>query len=609
MPQTAPPLLSLRDISLAFGGHPLFQDLSLHIGPGDRLTLLGRNGAGKSSLMKVIAGITDGDSGERFLQPGTTVTYLEQEPSLGGYATLGAYIASAIDDASGAEDYRIAPTIDALQINADAPTDGASGGEARRAALARALVQNPDILLLDEPTNHLDIPTIEWLEGALSAMRCAMVLISHDRHFLGKLAKGCLWLERGQVIRFDGKFGDFPAWQERWLEAEATAQHKMDRLIKAEARWAVEGISARRKRNMGRVRRLADLRKDRAARIQPRGSVSMSVQTDSKGGKKVLDIQGLSKGYGDRTLFADLDFIIERGDRLAIIGPNGAGKSTLIGCLLGTTAADTGTAKLGTGLTPMIIDQKRSALEGDKTVAEILTGGSGDWVVSETGEKRHVSSVMKDFLFDPGVMNTPVSALSGGERNRLLLARGLMNPTNLMVLDEPTNDLDMDTLDLLVDLLGDYMGTLILVSHDRDFIDQVATTTLMLDGMGGAVFNAGGYRDIAAPGAGYLSSADKAKTQGSQSQGSAGQGGRPKSQIKKLSYKDQRELDSLPDQIKDLEVRISGYEAALAEGDFYSRDPDGFANMSAALTSAQEALETAEMRWLELLELEESLKS
>lgn len=601
------PLLSLKDIGLSIGSRTLFKDLSLHIMPGDRVTLVGRNGAGKSTLLKVMADALEPDTGERLTPKGLTVSYLAQEPDIGPANTLEDFVLSGLLDSQEGEDYRAAPLMAALSIRGNRAIATASGGEVRRAALARALISEPDLLLLDEPTNHLDIVAIEWLEDYLVRTRTAYVLISHDRALLSKLARATLWLDRGQVRRFDGSFSDFPAWQEGELEREALERHKLNKLIAEETRWSVEGISARRKRNMGRVRRLHDLRAQRRAQIQDPGKVKLSADSAATSGKLVFEAKSISKAYGEKTLFQDLSFRVQRADRLALIGPNGAGKTSLVTMLLGDTEPDNGSLKRGTNLHPLVLDQKRDGLKDSATVAEVLSGGSGDWVVASDGSKKHVRSVMKDFLFSPDHANSPVSTLSGGERNRLLLARGLVNPSNLMILDEPTNDLDLDTLDLLVELLADYQGTLILVSHDRDFIDQLATTSLVLDGKGGAHFCAGGFTDAQNQlGGAFWSSvtgpiiaSQKAETPAVK---------RPASRAK-LSYKDQRELDTLPADIETLEARKAALEAKLAEPDLFKRDPDAFAAASKELGTIGDSIEAKEIRWLELEELQELLAS
>lgn len=618
----APPLLSLTDCSLRLGPTPLFERLSLAIAPGERLTLLGRNGSGKSTLLKLIARLVDSDSGSLFLQPGTTVRYLPQEPDASAYPDLRRYIESGLAASEADEIYRAEPLMSALDIRPDARPAEVSGGELRRAALAQVLIGAPDILLLDEPTNHLDLAATLWLEDQLAAWRGAYVLVSHDRALLRRLARGALWLDRGQVRRFAGAFDDFGAWQEAELAREATAQHKLDRHIKAETRWSVEGISARRKRNMGRLRALKALRKERAEQIAAPGSAVMTAKNAATGGSRVFEVRDIAKSFGERSLFSGLSFRLMRGDRLGLIGPNGAGKTTLVKILLGEVLPDSGSVRCGTGLQPMIIDQRRALLNDNQTAGDVLTGGSGDWVVSPDGDKRHVSTVLKDFLFDPGVARQPVSALSGGERNRLLLARGLTSPSNLMILDEPTNDLDLDTLDVLIDLLANYTGTLLLISHDRDFLDQLVTQSLVLDGTGGAGFCAGGYSDAraqlpdlmaraagqeqggqaAAPGA-LLPAAPAAPAP------AAAATPRRKTAPARLSYKDQRELDRLPAEIETLADKISALEAALGDPELFARDSARFTRLSTALAKTQEQLAAREERWLELEEKRETLSA
>jgi len=606
----APPILSLRDLSLAYGATPLFQQLELHVGGSDRITLIGRNGTGKSTLMKVMAGRVQADSGERFMQPGLNIAYLEQEPDTAGYATLGAYMASGLPAAHRDEFYRVEALAPDLNVNLDADPAASSGGEVRRAAIIRAILSEPDLLLLDEPTNHLDINAIMWLENYLKGWRGALILISHDRSFLRALATSVLWLDRGQIRRYDGPFDGFDTWQEEQFALEAERLKKLDKKIAEETRWSVEGISARRTRNQGRMRALYALREERRNVIRPTGSVDMAVKAGDASGKVVIEANDVSKAYDDKALFSGVNLRVLRGDRLGLIGPNGAGKSTMLKILLGDISSDTGSVKLGTNLTPLIIDQNRADLNEDLTVAEVLTGGRGDWVISDDGSRKHVKSYMSDFLFDKSMANTPVSSLSGGERGRLLLARGFVNPTNLMVLDEPTNDLDMDTLDLLVDLLAEYQGTLILVSHDRDFLDRIVTQSLVLEGDGSATVYAGGHSDYLAQkklsGAAAPVKADKASSSKPSATVTPITAAKPKKQ-NKLSYKDQRELDMLPEQVEILSHQIDEAEARLADPDFYTKDPAGFNALGKELAKLRDEVEEKEMRWLELEELKDSL--
>lgn len=603
----APPLLSLTDIELHWGSAPVLDALEMHIGANDRLCIIGRNGAGKSTLMKVIADLIQADGGKRWLQPGTTVTYLPQEPDATGFETLRDYIVDGLP--AGEEDmtYKADVLIDDLGINEAADTNTASGGELRRAALARTLISEPDILLLDEPTNHLDIAVIEWLEGYLRNWRGAMVLISHDRTFLQNLSSGCLWLDRGKIRRFDGPFDKFDAWQQKVFAEEADALKKLDKVIKEETRWSVEGISARRTRNQGRLRRLHAMRDERRNIIHAKGDVTISLGGGKKSGVRVIEAKGISKSYEGRQLFADFSTRIARGDRIGIIGPNGAGKSTLLKTLLGEVTPDDGTVELGSNLQPIIIDQKRAALKDDISVMDVLTGGGGDWI--HIGDEiRHVMTYLKEFLFDASQARTPVSSLSGGERNRLLIAANFAKKSNLMVLDEPTNDLDIDTLDLLQEVLADYNGTILLVSHDRDFLDRVVTSTIVLEGDGTIMEYPGGYSDYRTQRASSQKT-DSAFDMGRKQKSKVVPLSAGKKNKKKLSFKDQHALDILPAEVETLSMQISELEAQLSDPSLYSKDPDAFARISDELTAKRDTLDAKEMRWLELEELKDSFSS
>ena len=598
----APPLLSLKDIELHWGADPVLDALEMHIGVNDRLCIIGRNGAGKSTLMKVIAGLIEADGGERWLQPGTRVAYLPQEPNAEGYTSLKNYIIGGLPEEAADMAFKADALIADLGINGEAEPKTSSGGELRRAALARTLITEPDIMLLDEPTNHLDINAIEWLEGYLQTWRGAMVLISHDRTFLQNLSSGCLWLDRGKIRRYDGSFDKFDAWQQKVFAEEAEALKKLDKVIKEETRWSVEGISARRTRNQGRLRRLHALRDERRNILHAKGDVTISLGGGEKSGARVIEAKGISKAFEGRDLFSDFSTRITRGDRIGILGPNGAGKSTLLKTLLGDVEPDSGSIKLGTNLQTIMIDQKRAALKDDMTVMDVLTGGRGEWI-NIGDETRHVMTYLKEFLFDASQARTPVSSLSGGERNRLLIAANFAKKSNLMVLDEPTNDLDMDTLDLLQEVLADYQGTILLVSHDRDFLDRVVTSTIVLEGDGSITEYAGGYSDYKAQKAGAKRTIVQEK---------------PKAKVvpitkaapkkaTKLSYKDQRELDLLPAEVETLSMQISELEARLSDPDLYAKDSNAFSAISDELSAKREELDIKELRWLELEELKETL--
>ncbi len=606
-----PPILTLSDITLTFGGNPLFAGAALSVGAGERIGVVGRNGSGKSTLLKIAAGLVEPDSGVRFAQPGAKIAYLPQEPDLSAYPTLGAFVAADLDEH---EHYLADIAMEGLEVRADAPTAGASGGERRRAALARMLAGEPDLMLLDEPTNHLDIAAIEWLEDYLASTRTGYVLISHDRALMRKLTRVTLWVDRGVVRRLDEGFGAFEAWRDKVLEEEEAERHKLDRLIKAEARWAVEGISARRTRNQGRVRRLADLRAERSAQIMRAGASAMALESGATSGKIVIEAKGISKAFGDRPVVRDFSIRIARGDRVAFIGPNGAGKTTLLKMLTGELAPDAGTVRLGSNVAMAVFDQNRDRLDLDKSLWETLTGaaelgvsGKNDQIMVR-GRPKHVVAYLKDFLFDERQARGPVRALSGGERARLLLSRIMARESNLLVLDEPTNDLDVETLDLLQELLAEFDGTVLLVSHDRDFIDRVATSVIASAGEGKWIEYAGGWSDhliqkAAAQGGAAAAPAGAGRAAGFAQNAAPAQKPGPapkKAQARKLSYAQSRRLELLPDEIAALEREIALLGRRLADPNFYTRDPRAFAKATDALAEKRTALERAENEWLSL---------
>ncbi|MFC7047747.1 ABC-F family ATP-binding cassette domain-containing protein [Emcibacter nanhaiensis] len=599
----APPLLTLQDIALRYGPTPLFDGVELYIGERDRICLVGRNGSGKSTLMKVIAGSVEADSGELFVQPGTHITYLHQEPDLSQWKTVHDYVITGLPEASSEDHFQADIILEDIGLSPDLETHNLSGGERRRAAIARALISEADILLLDEPTNHLDIATIEWLEDRLKEFRGALVIISHDRAFLNNLTNTTFWLDRGKVRRLDKGFAHFEDWAETILEQERIERAKLDKLIEKETDWSHKGITARRKRNMGRMRALWALREERAKQIKETGQVKLETDSGKTSGKKVIEARKVYKSFGDKVILRDFSLRILRGDRIGIIGPNGAGKSTLLKILTKEIEPDQGTVKLGTNLEPTYLDQQRGLLKDTNTVWETLSDG-GDHIMVR-GHSKHIISYMKDFLFDAGQAHTQVGALSGGERNRLLLAKTLAQPTNFLILDEPTNDLDMDTLDLLQETLNDYDGTLLLVSHDRDFLDRIVTSTIVMEGDGKVTEYAGGYQDYlrqrgdVAP----QPEAEPAKAQKTEA-------ARPvKRESNKLSFKHKDRLAKLPGEMAALEQRIAKVEAKLGEPDFYSKDPDGFALLSKDLEKSQTELAAKEEEWLELEMLREELES
>jgi len=593
------PLLQLNGISLTFGGEPVFSGLDLVVQPGDRIALVGRNGSGKSTLMKVMAGLVEPDKGEVIVGPGSSVGYMEQDPDMAGFSTLGEFASSGLEPG---EMYKVERAGEGLKFDPARPVETASGGERRRAALAKLMAEAPQLMLLDEPTNHLDIEAIGWLEQELKATRAGFVLISHDRAFLRNLTRATLWLDRGIIRRQDKGFGDFEAWRDAVWEEEDTQRHKLNRLIKSEARWAVEGISARRKRNQGRVRALQALRAERAGQIKRQGAAGMALDSGQKSGRKVIEAANISKAYDGKVILKDFSIKIQRGDRVAFVGPNGAGKTTLLMMLLGEVAPDSGTVQLGTNLEVAVFDQARAQLDPDATLWESLTSDPGMRVsgkadqVMVRGTPKHVVGYLKEFLFDESQARAPVRALSGGEKARLLLAKLMAQPSNLLVLDEPTNDLDVETLDLLQELLDDYDGTVLLVSHDRDFLDRMAATTVAMEGDGRATIYAGGWSDYQAQ------RPERDKENNLKTKVTApkfNQEVKPKSG---LSFTEKHRLEALPGEIERLEAEIAKLEGLLADPELFTREPVKFKKASEALAARQEKLSASEEEWLTLEE-------
>lgn len=598
------PLLQMSGISLTFGGDPVFDGLDLVVQPGDRVALVGRNGSGKSTLMKVMAGLVEADRGEIVVPPGKSVGYMEQDPSMAGFATLGDYAASGLEPG---EMYRVERAGEGLKFDPARPVGTASGGERRRAALAKLMAEAPDLMLLDEPTNHLDIEAIGWLEGELKATRAAFVLISHDRAFLRELTRATLWIDRGMVRRQEKGFEAFEAWRDKIWEEEDLARHKLDRLIKSESRWAVEGISARRKRNMGRVRALQDLKSDRAAQIRRQGTADLALDAGTKSGRKVIDAKGLEKHFGDRAIVRNFSLTVQRGDRVAFVGPNGVGKTTLLNLLLGQEAAEAGEVKLGTNLEIAVFDQARDQLDPELSLWDNLTSDPGMRVsgkadqVMVRGAPRHVVGYLKDFLFDERQARAPVRSLSGGEKARLLLARLMARQSNMLVLDEPTNDLDVETLDLLQELLDGYDGTVLLVSHDRDFLDRVATTTVAMEGQGRATVYAGGWSDYQAQRQPDVPQRDEKKPKQIKEKPKTAPKGKTG-----LSFTEKHRLEALPAEITRLEQEIGKLEGLLADPNLFSKEPVKFRKATEALVERQAKLTAAEEEWLELEEKAEA---
>jgi ABC transport system ATP-binding/permease protein len=615
----APPILILRNIHLTFGGTPLLEGAELSLSESDRLCLVGRNGSGKSTLLRIAAGMVHPDAGEVFVQPGSTLRYLPQEPDLTGFDSTLPYVEAGL--APGDDPHRAVYLLQQLGLDGRKNLAELSGGEARRAALARVLAPKPDILLLDEPTNHLDLPAIEWLENELAGIRSGLVLISHDRRFLQNLSQATIWLDRGRTRRQNREFDAFEPWRDEILQQQEIKTHKLDRKLAAETDWLHKGVTARRKRNQGRLRALHALRAERRNLRRATGNVAMTPTEGAQAGKLIIEAKAVSKTWGDpptapaapaaptaptapaapaAPVVKDFSIRIQRGDRIGIVGPNGAGKTTLLNLLTGMEPPDEGTVRLGANIQMVTLDQGREALDPDITLAETLTGGGGD-TVSVAGRSRHVIGYMKDFLFSPEQARTPVGVLSGGERGRLMLARALARPSNLLVLDEPTNDLDLETLDLLQEMLLDYPGNVLLVSHDRDFLDRVVTSVIASVGDGAWIEYAGGYSDMISQRGADLTIPDRSP-------------GRPRKQKaahtatpsvapagkRKLSFKDKHALETLPTRMEELQAEIEGLRATLAEPDLFARDHAAFEAAASALNRAEAELSRAEDDWIEL---------
>ena len=599
------PLIHLSQIALTYGGNPVFEDMGMVVHTGDRVSLVGRNGSGKSTLMKVMAGLVEADAGQRVVSPGASVGYMEQDPDLSLFQTLGDYALSGLLDGVT---HMVEIAAAGLKFNPDRPVKTASGGERRRAALAKLMAENPELMLLDEPTNHLDIEAIAWLETTLRQSRNSFVVISHDRAFLNALTRATLWIDRGVVRRQERGFSEFETWRDKTWAEEDDQRHKLKRKIKAESRWAVEGISARRKRNQGRVRALNDLRAERASQIKRQTTAAMVFASGQKSGAKVIEAKNLNLSFDGLFMLKDFSLQIQRKDRVAFVGPNGVGKTTLIRTLLGEQPVDSGTLKLGTNLKIAVFDQARAQLDPTKTLWESLTNdpkmgvtGRSDQIMVR-GTPKHVVGYLKEFLFAEDQARAPVKSLSGGEKARLLLARLMAQESNLLVLDEPTNDLDIETLDLLQDVLGDYDGTVLLVSHDRDFLDRVATTTVALEGNGAATVYAGGWSDYQAqmlPKKVGLKDNQQAKNKKKDTI-KANNAELPKGV---LSFVQKHRLEALPTEIKRLEAEIEKLEVFLGDPDLFTNYPVKFAKGTEALIERHDALSDAEAEWLDLEDL------
>ncbi|KQQ34132.1 elongation factor 3 [Rhizobium sp. Leaf306] len=602
----APPILKLDDIVLTFGGTPLLNGAALQVEPGDRISLVGRNGSGKSTLMKIAAGMVEAQSGEVFRHPNATIRYLEQAPDFAGYKTVQAYAEAGLGP--GDDPYRVTYLLEHLGLTGEEDPVRLSGGEARRAALVRVMAPEPDILMLDEPTNHLDLPTIEWLEDELRKTRSALVVISHDRRFLEKVSNATVWLDRGTSRRLSRGFGHFEAWRDQVLEEEEIEQHKLGKAIEREEHWMRYGVTARRKRNMRRVGELQSMRADYRGHKGPQGSVQASVAEGRESGKLVVEAENITKTY-DKPIVAPFSTRIHRGDRIGLVGPNGAGKTTLLKMLTGQLAPDSGWIKLGTNLEIATLDQKREDLDPADTLSHYLTDGRGETLLVN-GEQRHVAGYMKDFLFQPEQIRTPIKNLSGGERARLMLARMLAKPSNLLILDEPTNDLDIETLDLLQEIVAGYAGTVILVSHDRDFLDRTVTSTIAPtdpDAPDGRwIEYAGGYTDMLQQRKGMADEkrradkAEKAKTDSTAPAATKTKG--------KLSFKQKFALENLPKDMAKAQDEIATSERKMADPKLFAKDPSAFSKLAAETAKLRDRVAKMEEEWLELEMLREQIE-
>src|SRR6476659_8214931 len=600
----APPLIQLKDIALTFGGTPLLTGVELSVSAGERVCLIGRNGSGKSTLLKIAAGLVQPDGGSRFVQPGATIRYLPQEPDFGDHKTTLAYVESGLGP--GDDHYQARYLVEQLGLSGEEDPAHVSGGEARRAALARVLAPSPDILLLDEPTNHLDLPTIEWLESELESRRCALVIISHDRRFLGNLSRSTAWLDRGQIRQIDRGFSAFEAWRDEVLAEEERDQHKLDRKIVNEEHWLRYGVSGRRKRNVKRLGNLHALRDQRRNYRGAAGNASLAAAEADKSGKLVIEAKGSGKSYGNRKIVDGFSIRVQRGDRIGIVGPNGAGKTTLIDMLTGGSQPDAGTIRLGANIEMATLDQHRESLDPKSTLADALTGGGTDHVMIG-GKPKHVVSYMKDFLFAQEQMRTPLEVLSGGERGRLMLARALAKPSNLLVLDEPTNDLDLETLDVLEEMLGDYEGTVILISHDRDFLDRVVTSVIAPEGNGKWTEYAGGYSDMLAQRGADLKR-ETTKAQAPAEKKEERLAAPPATAKRRLSFNEKHALETLPKKIETLHADIAKLQRFLDDPNLYTKDRKKFDDTSAAIAKTHDELSAAEERWLELEMLRQEIE-
>ena len=589
----APPLLTLRDINLTFGSTPLLSGSELSVSERDRVCLVGRNGSGKSTLLKVAAGLVEPDNGDIFIQPGTTVRYLPQEPDFQDFKTTFDYAQAGCEE--GDDPYKVTFLLEQMGLTGEEDPTTLSGGEGRRAALARVLAPEPDILLLDEPTNHLDIEVIEWLENHLRNSRSALVLISHDRRFLENLSQITIWLSLGQTRRLNQSYKEFEVWRDEILELEETERHKLDRKIVREEHWLRYGVTARRKRNVRRLNDLQNLRQQRRDQRTDTGSVKMAVTEAKSSGKLVFEAESISKAFDKKNIVKDFSIRILRGERIGFIGPNGAGKTTLLKMLTGELEPDHGTVRSGAKVAMVSLDQRRESLDANTNLSDALTGGNSD-MVFVGDQQRHVVSYMKDFLFQPEQARTAVSALSGGERGRLMLARAFAKPSNILILDEPTNDLDHETLDLLQELICDYNGTILLVSHDRDFLDRVVSATVApSDDIPGIwVEYAGGYSDMLL----QKKNINEKKPNAIKQKGAMHN--KPRNKSVRMSFKEKHALEMLPEKIEYLRIQIGKIQKQMAEPDFYSKETGEIEKVAIFLSDNETELSELEQQWLEL---------
>jgi len=596
------PIYTLREISLTFGVRPLFTSVSLNICRGDKICLIGRNGSGKSTLLKIISGVLEPDNGEIFIQPATKVSYMEQESDFSKFQTLREAVLSGLEEKDREKEaYKADIWIKKFAIDENLSPLTASGGEVKKAALAKALISEPDILLLDEPTNHLDITTIEKLEEIIKNFAGAVVVISHDRSFLTHISNASLWLDRGIIHANNKGFEAFEAWQEAILNQEIIKEKYLNKKIEEETEWLHKGVTARRRRNQGRLRRLQQLRLERREQVKKIGSVDMEITEAAVRSKLVLEAKHISKSFGDREIVRDFSLRMLKGNRIGIVGPNGSGKTTLIRLLTENLAPDSGFVRLGKNLEMVYMDQKRAALDPSKTLWRTLCD-KGDHIFVR-GHYRHVVAYLKDFLFTAEQAQSPVSCLSGGEKNRLLLALSLAQPSNFLVLDEPTNDLDMDTLDLLQEVLDEYEGTILLVSHDRDFLNKITTSMLYMKGDGTVLEHIGTYEELYQK---YIANTPKEKTI-SKPKVKEEKAVKPQNKPSRLSYKDQRLYEVLPQEIEELENEIAKTEQKLSDPNLYTTNPDEFYLLTETLSGLKQSKDEKETKWLEIDMLKESM--